>query len=189
MRTAQLAAALVVACITAAPAAQAGRWTYHEERNDGHILAYVDDGKIVFELACGRGFSLLIKDPARAKTDGKARLTLAAGTNIINLAGEFVPPAENSAANFYQSYLGYGKNDERVYGKRWQERVTPARRHRIQIGLHDRGRRGNLSSAGGRHRQVAQALRPLRLWLLGDAKRIPERDQLALAALRARIAR
>ncbi|MGY8680902.1 hypothetical protein Q2941_24325 [Bradyrhizobium sp. UFLA05-153] len=75
----------------------------------------------MFELACGRGFSLLIKHPAQSKTDGRARLTLVAGRNNINLAGEYVPPAENSAANFYQSYLGYGKNDERVYGKRWQE--------------------------------------------------------------------
>ncbi|MCP3473679.1 hypothetical protein NLM33_25525 [Bradyrhizobium sp. CCGUVB1N3] len=121
MRAARLIGVVMLAVAATTAAAQAGRWTYHEERNDGHILAYVEDGKIVFELACGRGFSLLIKHPAQAKTDGKARLTLAAGKNNINLAGEYVPPAENSAANFYQSYLGYGKNDERVYGKRWQE--------------------------------------------------------------------
>ncbi|TPQ36489.1 hypothetical protein C2U70_12555 [Bradyrhizobium guangdongense] len=123
MRTAQLAAAIVVAFVTAIPAAQAGpgRWTYHEESNDGHILAYVEDGKIVFELACGRGFSLLVKHPGQTKTDGKARITLVAGKTKLDLAGEYVPPAENSAANFYQSYLGYGKNDERVYGKKWQE--------------------------------------------------------------------
>lgn len=123
MRTAQLAAAIVVAFVTAIPAAQAGpgRWTYHEETNDGHILAFVEEGKIVFQLTCGRGFSLLVKHPGQPKTDGKARITLAAGKNKIDLAGEYVPPAENSAANFYQSYLGYGKNDERVYGKKWQE--------------------------------------------------------------------
>src|SRR5690242_768559 len=98
MRTAQLAAAIVVAFVTAIPAAQAGtgRWTYHEESNDGHILAYVEDGKIVFELACGRGFSLLVKHPGQAKTDGKARITLVAGKTKLELAGEYVPPAENS---------------------------------------------------------------------------------------------
>jgi hypothetical protein len=128
MKTAQLAAAVVMtsilASIPAAQAAPAGHWTYHEESNNGHILAYVEDGKTVFELACGRGFSLLIKHPGQAKTDGKTRLTLVAGKTKMNLAGEWVPndpTNENSATNFYQRYLGYDKNDDRVYGKRWQE--------------------------------------------------------------------
>jgi hypothetical protein len=125
MSTAQLAAAIVMASIlasiTAAQAAPAGHWTYHEEKNDGHILAYVEDGKTVFELACGRGFALLAKHPAQAKTDGKTRITLVAGKNKMSLDGDFVPSYENSVTNFHQAYLGYGKNDERVYGKRWQE--------------------------------------------------------------------
>lgn len=119
---AALAAAGVAACVTASPAASAGgHWTYHEESNDGHILAFVEDGKTVFELACGRGFSLLAKHPAQAKTDGRTRIVLVSGKTRISLDGEYVPPAENSAANFYQPYLGYDKNDPRVYGKRWQE--------------------------------------------------------------------
>ncbi len=118
---AKLAAAVIVACIAATTAAQAGRWTYHEDRNDGHILDYVEDGKAVFELACGRGFDLFAKHPAQAKTDGKARITLAAGAIKISLDGEFTEPADNMATNFRQAYLGYSKRDDRVYGKRWQE--------------------------------------------------------------------
>jgi hypothetical protein len=132
MRTAQLAGAIVMASIsastlapiTAAQAAPAGHWTYHEEKNDGHILAYVEEGKTVFELACGRGFALLIKYPGSARTEGKTRLTLVAGKTKMNLAGEYVPndpTNENSATNFYQRYLGYDKNDERVYGEKWQQ--------------------------------------------------------------------
>ena len=121
-RTASLAAAVAAGVLAISTAAQAaGRWTYREDRNDGHILSYLDDGKKVFELYCGRGFGLLIKHPSSTKTDGKARLTLAAGKTRIELNGEFVPSYENSVTNFQQAYLGYGKNDPRVYGKRWQE--------------------------------------------------------------------
>ena len=107
-RTAPLAVAFAAVLSISTAAHAAGRWTYHEDRNDGHILSYLDDGKKVFELYCGRGFGLLIKHPSSTKNDGKARLTLVAGKNRIDLNGEFVPSYENSVTNFQQAYLAAG---------------------------------------------------------------------------------
>jgi len=121
MRRSWIAAAIAAIVLATSSVAQAGRWTYHEERNDGHILAYLEDEKVVFELACGRGFAILARHPAKTSTDGKTRITLGAGFGRINLAGEFVPTLDNTATNFHQAYLGHDKHDPAVYGKRWQE--------------------------------------------------------------------
>jgi hypothetical protein len=121
MKRAHLAAAFTAIVLATCTQAQAGRWTYHEERNDGHILAYLEDEKVVFELACGRGFVILARHPAKASTDGKTRITLGSGFGRITLAGEFVPTRDTTVTNFHQAYLGHGKNDPAVYGKRWQE--------------------------------------------------------------------
>ena len=118
---ARLAAAVTAMLLATSTLAQAGRWTYHEDRNDGHILKYLEDEKVVFELACGRGFALLARHPAKASTDGKTRITLAAGKSRTVLAGDFVPSLDKSVTNFHQAYLGHDKNDPAVYGKRWQQ--------------------------------------------------------------------
>jgi hypothetical protein len=121
MRRSWAAAAITALVLATSTQGHAGRWTYHEDRNDGHILAYLEDDKTVFELACGRGFALLAKHPAKASTEGKTRIALGAGFGRINLAGEFVPPFGNAVTNFHQAYLGHDKRDPAVYGKRWQE--------------------------------------------------------------------
>jgi hypothetical protein len=118
---ARLAAAAALMLLATSTLAHAGRWTYREDRNDGHLLKYLEDEKVVFELACGRGFALLARHPAKASTDGKTRITLTAGKSRTVLAGEFVPPFGDSATNFRQAYLGHEKNDPAVYGKRWQQ--------------------------------------------------------------------
>jgi hypothetical protein len=114
------ACALTAAVIVFTTAAQAGQWRYREDKNDGHILQYQDDGKAVFELSCGRGFALLAKHPAEAKTAGKARITISSATNKMNFDGKYVEPYVG-ALNFWQVYLGYDKQDPAVYGTKWQK--------------------------------------------------------------------
>lgn len=120
MSVGRFAFALMVAALSLTTAAQAGNWRYHEDRNDGHILQYQEDGQTIFELACGRGFALLARHPAQSRTEGKARITLSSSGGKMNFDGEYVPPFE-SAMNFRQTYLGYSKQDPVVYGTKWQQ--------------------------------------------------------------------
>jgi hypothetical protein len=109
-----------------ARAADAGSWKYQVVPNDGHVLTYSEDGKVTFYLGCGRGFALQLKYPGEAGKEGKARVTIASGSKKMTFIGEFVPNVVvevpvpmNFATEFAQTYLGYAKNDPRVYGKEW----------------------------------------------------------------------
>jgi hypothetical protein len=109
-----------------APATAADGWKYQVVPNDGHELTYSEDDKVTFYLGCGRGFALQVKYPGVALKEGKARIVIANSKTKMTFDGEFVPPVKvevpvpmNFATEFAQTYLGYAKNDERVYGKKW----------------------------------------------------------------------
>jgi hypothetical protein len=119
-------AALLSIATPAAGAWQAGTWTYEVSRNDGHELMFTEDGRVTFILGCGRGFALMVRYPGTPKEDGKARITLSSGKSTMTFDGEFVPNVKvdvplprDYATSFRQQWLGYDKNDDRVYGKRW----------------------------------------------------------------------
>jgi hypothetical protein len=121
-----LTALIVPGCPGLAPAADAGGWKYQVVPNDGHVLTYTDDGKVTFYLGCGRGFALQLKYPGEAGKEGKARITISNGNTKMTFDGEFVPNVVvevpvpmNFATEFAQTYLGFAKNDPRVYGKKW----------------------------------------------------------------------
>jgi hypothetical protein len=111
--------------LTPAPAA-AGAWRYQVVPNDGHVLTYADDGKVIFYLGCGRGFALLAKYPGEPKKEGDARIAISTAKAHMIFDGEFQEPVVvenpvpmNFATEFHQNYLGYDKHDPRVYGKKW----------------------------------------------------------------------
>jgi hypothetical protein len=121
-----LAAVVAILMVALASPASAGTWKYQVVPNDGHVLTYADDGKVTFYLGCGRGFALQVKYPGAAKEDGKARITISTRKEKMTFDGEFVPPVKvevpvpmDFATEVAQTYLGYAKNDPRVYNKRW----------------------------------------------------------------------
>jgi hypothetical protein len=122
-----LLASLIALCgIGCAPASAAGGWKYQVIPNDGHVLTYSEADRVTFYLGCGRSFALHVKYPGEAKKDGKAHITIANETTKMEFDGEFEEPFDakdpvpmNFATQFRQSYLGYAKQDDRVYGKKW----------------------------------------------------------------------
>ena len=121
-----ITACVLAALFTLASPAAAGAWKYEIVKNDGHELTYTEDGKVTFYLGCGRFFALHVKYPGEAKEEGKARITISAAKKKMAFDGEFVPNVKvevpvpmNFGTEFAQTYLGYAKNDPRVYGKRW----------------------------------------------------------------------
>ena len=121
-----LAALFAIGCIGPSPASAAGGWKYQVVPNDGHVLTYSGDDKVVFYLGCGRGFALQVKYPGQPKKEGKARIAISSAKARMTFDGEFVPPGNvevpvpmNYGTEFAQTYLGYDKNDPRVYDKKW----------------------------------------------------------------------
>jgi hypothetical protein len=119
------AAALAALLAFATPAA-AGTWKYDVSRNDGHQLTFNEDGRVTFYLGCGRFFALQVKYPGEPKKEGKARITISSAKSTMTFDGEFVEPVKvdvpepmDLATEFAQTYLGYARNDPRVYGKHW----------------------------------------------------------------------
>ncbi len=117
---------LAIGWIAFATPAAAGAWKYQVIPNDGHVLTFTDEGQVTFYLGCGRGFALQLKYPGEPRKEGKARITISSGNTKMTFDGEFVPPVAvevpvpmNFATEFAQTYLGYAKNDPRVYGKKW----------------------------------------------------------------------
>lgn len=116
----------LAALLTLATPAAAGTWKYDVSRNDGHELTFNEDGRVTFYLGCGRFFALQVKYPGTPKKEGKARITISSAKSSMNFDGEFVEPVKvdvpepmDLATEFAQTYLGYSKNDPRVYGKHW----------------------------------------------------------------------
>lgn len=119
-------------CIALASPAIAGSWKHEVIPNDGDQLTYTEDGKVTFLLVCGRGFALHARYPGAAKKDGKAELAISTSKGRMNFAGEFQEHVDVSdpapmmlATEFRQTYLGYPKQDPRVFGKKWN--ATKAR--------------------------------------------------------------
>jgi len=86
-------------------------------------LSYVEDGKDVFYVGCGRAFGLHVKYPATPKKEGKATITLANSKTSMKVVGEFTEPVEEDPTTFVQWDLGYRRQDPKLYGKAWKRKL------------------------------------------------------------------
>jgi hypothetical protein len=101
-------------------------WKHQYVSNDGNVLTYSEDGKVIFYMACGRGFAISVKYPGKAKKEGDAEIAIATSKGHMAFKGQFEEPIEvsdpvpmNFATTFHQAYLGYIHSDTRVFGKEW----------------------------------------------------------------------
>lgn len=118
--------AALTALLALGSPAGAGEWKYAVSRNDGHQLTFNENGRVTFFLGCGRFFALQVKYPGKPQAEGRARITITSANSSMTFDGEFVPPVKvdvpepmDFATEFAQAYLGYARNDPRVYGKDW----------------------------------------------------------------------
>jgi len=142
MTTRVLANAIFLSLLlTLSSAASAGSWKHEYVSNDGNVLTYAEDGKVIFYLGCGRGFALAAKYPGKAAKEGDAEIAISTSRGRMTFNGEFEEPIEvqdpvpmNFATTFHQAYLGYLRSDPRVFGKAWN-----AKKARVLNMLDSRG--------------------------------------------------
>jgi hypothetical protein len=122
MTTGMLATAVVLLAISPA---LAGSWKHEYVSNDGNILTYTENGKTVFYIGCGRGFAIHVKYPGQARKEGEADIAISTSRGRMTFNGDFEDPEEFKGTDFRQTYLGYSRRDDQVFGKRWN--ATKAR--------------------------------------------------------------
>jgi hypothetical protein len=162
-----MTAGLMMAALSSVPAF-AGTWKYEYVSNDGHVVTYVEDGKTIFYIGCGRGFALHAKYPGTPKTEGDATIQITTSRDHMTFKGEFEEPLEetapvprNFATSFVRTYLGYAKRDPRVFGKAWDAQKGARAQHAgFAFADHNLGQQGQLSASRHRRRQrLAQEAR------------------------------
>jgi len=121
-----LVAGLIGISSLALPPAFAGTWKLEHVSNDGDVLTYSDDGKVIFYMSCGRGFAIAARYPGQARKEGDAEIAIATTKGRQTLKGNFEEPIEvqdpvprNFATSFRQVNLDYPHADKRIFGKEW----------------------------------------------------------------------
>ena len=102
----------------------AGTWKYGEDPRGNSELQYLENGKALFYIGCGRAFGLHVHYPGKAKKDGAAAITITAGKASMNFKGEFEEPDAEMATEFLQWDLGFRRQDPELYGKRWKAMLS-----------------------------------------------------------------
>lgn len=74
---------LFAVALALAMPARAGTWTYERDSRDQPELSYVEDGKPVFSIGCGRAFGLHANIPGRRKR----RASLRASPSLVPAGG------------------------------------------------------------------------------------------------------
>jgi hypothetical protein len=124
--TACVVATLAILCSSLASRVLAGTWKHEYVTNDGNVLTYSDDGKIIFYMSCGRGFAIAMKYPGKARKQGDAEIAIATSKGSQILKGQFEEPIEvqdpvprKFATSFRQVNLNYPHAEDRIFGKEW----------------------------------------------------------------------
>lgn len=105
-------------------AALAGAWKYGEDFRGNSELQYLEDGKTIFYIGCGRAFGLHVHYPGKARKSGPATITVAAGKASMVFEGEFGETDATMATEFLQWDLGYRRQDPELFGKRWKAKLS-----------------------------------------------------------------
>lgn len=114
---------LLAAALVLGTPARAGTWTFERDSRDQPDLSYVEDGKAIFAIGCGRAFGLHARYPGLPKEAGEpARITIASAGKRMTLAGEFEAEPEGIATSFLQWDLGFRRQDPALYERAWKRR-------------------------------------------------------------------
>lgn len=97
----------------------AGSWRLEFDSRELPSLSYAKDGKIVFQIGCGRAFGLHAKYPGVPAKSGKASISIGAGHSRMSLIGEFEEPNGDDQTTFVQWDLGFSRRDPELFGERW----------------------------------------------------------------------
>jgi hypothetical protein len=116
-----LAALAIVSTLGVSQASAAeGAWKFEVDNRDQPVLTYIESGKEIFMMGCGRAFGLHVRYPATPKKEGRATVTLANSRTRMTFVGEFEEPDATSATTFLPWDLGYRRQDPRLYGTTWK---------------------------------------------------------------------
>jgi hypothetical protein len=72
----------------------AGTWKHEHVSNDGNVLTYTENGKVIFYMGCGRGFALATKYPGKANEEGDAEIAIPTSKGRMTFKGELEVPIE-----------------------------------------------------------------------------------------------
>ena len=108
---------LMMAALSSVPAF-AGTWKYEYVSNDGHVVTYVEDGKTIFYIGCGRGFSLHAKYPGTPKMEGDATIRIATSRDRMTFKGEFEEPVDTLVQQRAVPLRGAHPQQARTRGQR-----------------------------------------------------------------------
>ena len=113
--------AAAAALMVLASPALAGTWTFGREARGNPELKYVEDGKAIFYIGCGRAFGLHVKYPGTpGAEEDPATITLTSGKSSMSFEGEFEAPFEDMATTFLQWDLGFDRKKPELFGKKWE---------------------------------------------------------------------
>lgn len=116
---------LMTALVISAPVpAVAGSWKLEFDSRELPSVSYMEDGKTVFLLGCGRAFGLHAKYPGTPGKSGKASLSIGSPRSRMTLVGEFEETDGGDLTTFVQWDLGFSRQDPELFGKRWDRLLS-----------------------------------------------------------------
>lgn len=111
---------LTTALVVSAPVpAVAGSWKLEFDSRELPSVSYMENGKTVFLLGCGRAFGLHAKYPGTPGKSGKASISIGSARSRMTLLGEFEEADGDDQTTFVQWDLGFSRQDPELFGKRW----------------------------------------------------------------------
>ncbi len=98
-----------------------GVWKFALDEQEQPSLVYVQNGKDVFFIGCGRAFALRVNYPGAADRKGGASVTISNGITSMVFQGEIekAEAGDTGPVQFTQWDLGHRRQDPALYGKAW----------------------------------------------------------------------
>ena len=144
-------AALIAILLFGASAAIAadGVWQFDLDDRGHPGLSYVENGKTVFLIGCGRAFGLhAVYSGTNKKVGDKATITIGNVKSHMDFAGEIDdrwPDDPPNTQHFLQWDLGYERQNPELFGKKWM------RLKNRFLDLLDSGQELTISAQGGKY--------------------------------------